>query len=145
MQVGSCAVDIVTDFSVAIQVQAIFDHGGVCFYLQAAVTAALGQHPEHALQLPAVTPRVCPCAIGNRVTNAVVTDGRPGVTGEQVAPVVIIIGVNDGIQCFAQAAGSIRILGAAQDIAGVFTLWLDMIQYSTTTTFFYLTFVFSRQ
>ena len=99
--VGDYTIHIVADLAVAIQVQAIFDHGGVCFYLQAAVTAALGQHPEHAMQLPAVTPGVFPCAVENRVANAVVTDGCAVITGEQVAPVVIVIGIEDGVQGFA--------------------------------------------
>lgn len=82
-----------------------------------SVSAVLSENPEHTLQFPTVTPGVCPCTIGNRVAYAVVTDSRPGITGEQVTPSVIAVSIEDGVQNRAKGVGGIGILGAAEDIA----------------------------
>ena len=73
----------------------------------------------HAGKLSAVFPGVRPCAVIQRIAHTVIGDGIAIVSCQQVAPVGITVGIDDGINGGAKCAGSVSVLTAAADIAGI--------------------------
>ena len=71
----------------------------------------------HRCQLPATLPRISPGAVTKRVADLVIADGRTIITGQQVAPGIVAVGVHHGVQHFAQLAGGVGILLTLQNIA----------------------------
>ena len=78
-----------------------------------------GRAVGHAGKLSAVFPGVCPCAVVHRVAHVVILDGFAVIGSQQVAPVTVAVGVSDRIYGRAECAGSVGVLFAAEDIAGI--------------------------
>ena len=78
-----------------------------------------GSAVGHAGKLSAVFPGVCPCAVVHRVAHVVILDGFAVIGSQQVAPVIVIVGISNRICGRAKCAGSIGVLFAAEDIAGI--------------------------
>ena len=66
---------------------------------------------------PAILPGVSPCAVAEGGTDSVIGDSLPIVSGQQVAPGAVTVGIEDGINGRSQVTGSVHILAATSNIA----------------------------
>ena len=71
----------------------------------------------HLLELAAVLPGVGPGAVGERIANGVVGNGRAVIGGELVLPVAVAVGVVHRLEGGAHSAGGVGVAGLAQDVA----------------------------